>query len=170
MRFALASAALAVSTVAASADIRVSFIESAPKDRFVIENAGGCEAAAMTVTLDLSTSAGRLIFDTTGAGAGVDVFQPFETAAGGELIESATAVVDGDDRITLELRPLAPRARVAFTIDVDDRLEASDLGQIRVSGSEISGATASATSGATSASGAFSEDAKASLKLNDCLS
>jgi hypothetical protein len=40
------------------------------------------------------------------------------------------------------LRDARPGGRAAFSIDVDDRLTASDLGQIRVTGGEMEGALA----------------------------
>ena len=62
----------------ARADIVVNFVESAPKDRFVIKNTGEYDFENLIVEIDLTSSVGRLIFDTTGNGAGVEVFQPFE--------------------------------------------------------------------------------------------
>ena len=67
-----------ISSAPVQADIVVNFVESAPKDRFVIENTGECEFENLVVEIDLSGSAGGLIFDTTATGAGVEVFQPFE--------------------------------------------------------------------------------------------
>lgn len=138
----------------ARADIEVRFTESAPKDRFTITNVADCALGASDITIDLAGSAAGLIFDTTGAGAGVEVFQPFELAAGGDYVTGTTATLDGDTEITLNLAELPPGAAVAFTIDVDDTA-GSDLGQIRVSGGEIAGA--SVRSGADE--GVFSDGA-----------
>lgn len=120
--------------------VTLAFVESAPKDRFIIQNTGDCASQATDVTIDLGPSAGKLIFDTTVTGAGVEVFQPFEVVAGGELLTSSITPLDGDSRVVLQFSTLPIGASFAFTIDVDDTLPASSLGQIRVAGSEIAGA------------------------------
>jgi hypothetical protein len=139
MKPLLAIALLAASP--ATADIAITFSEGAPKDRFSFTNEGTCDIGPSTLTLDLGGSAAGLIFDTSASGAGVEVFQPFETVAGGEVIAEVSKVMDGDTQVTMSLRGLPPGATLAFTVDVDDTLTASDLGQIRVSESEISGAS-----------------------------
>lgn len=123
----------------ASANLEIQFKESAPKDRFTITNSGDCSITDVRLDLDLSKSSGKLIFDTTETGAGVEVFQPFE--AGSEAIAqlNADGVKDGDSTLALGVSDIAPGAAVSFTIDVDDTLENSDLGNIRVAGSEIEG-------------------------------
>lgn len=70
--------------VPAMADVQVEFVEGAPKDRFVLHNASDCGLTAATVLLDLSSPQGGLIFDVTGAGEGVEVFQPFEMVSRSE--------------------------------------------------------------------------------------
>lgn len=114
----------------------------------------------MTLTLDLSGSKAGLIFDTTATGAGVEVFQPLEIAAGAENIASMSTPTDGDTRLDIALNALAPNAETRITIDLDDTLAASDLGQIRVSGAEIEGAEVTTPT----ATAAFGADAIAVLK------
>lgn len=138
---AASGVALLATSLTAQADIAVRFIESAPKDRFVIENVSDCAEGPMDITIDLATAPVGLIFDTTGAGAGVEVFQPFEVAEGGAALTNAIAPTDGDQSVTLNLAGLAPGGVFAFTVDVDDTAKSSALGQIRVSDAEISGAT-----------------------------
>lgn len=140
---ALGLSALLTLPMAALADIDVRFFESAPKDRFVFDNSGDCAVGPLEILVNLDGSKGALIFDTTNEGAGVEVFQPFEVAIGAENLISASPTTDGDQQLALQLRVLAPGGRFAFTIDVDDTLPASELGQIRVSGSEIAGAVVS---------------------------
>ncbi|MGD1857176.1 MAG: hypothetical protein ACFB2W_23325 [Leptolyngbyaceae cyanobacterium] len=120
--------------------IEIEFIESAPKDRFVVTNMGSCTLEELMLELDLSQSAGKLIFDTTATGAGVEVFQPFEVEEGDIVPLAAEGVNDGDTILALQIASLGPNNRASFTIDVDDTLPRSDLGQIRVADSEISGA------------------------------
>ncbi|QUJ75574.1 aggregation factor core [Sulfitobacter albidus] len=109
------------------------FVESAPRDRFELT----VGAAALTaVAVDLRGSAGRLIFDTEDGGTGVEVFQPLRDEGGTQ----AGSVADGAEAVRVALRAATPGTRAAFSIDVDDRNTASDLGQIRVTGSEMAGA------------------------------
>lgn len=123
----------------AQADIEVRFSEGAPKDRFIITNQGECKISNLTLDLDLSKSQGKLIFDITAAGSGVDVFQPFEITEGKMKLASGAAVKDGDSSLSLQIESINPGERVSFTIDVDDTLPVSSLGMIRVAGSEIQG-------------------------------
>lgn len=122
-----------------SAEVSVRFIESAPKDRFIIENTSSCSFDNVLFTVDLSETAGQLIFDTTASGAGVEVFQPFETVAGQLELVSSNDVNDGDTGLTVRIADLQPGSRAGFSIDVDDTLTSSELGMIRVTDSEISG-------------------------------
>ena len=131
----------------ANSVVEIRFVESAPKDRFVITNMGSCALEELTLELDLSPSAGKLIFDTTATGAGVEVFQPFEIEEGNIVPLAAEGVNDGDTRLALQITSLGPSDRASFTIDVDDTLPRSDLGQIRVADSEMSGAIVNVTVG-----------------------
>lgn len=146
--------------------LQVNFVESAPKDRFVIENSGSCTLNEALVTIDLAESAGKLIFDTTGEGAGVEVFQPFEIAEGQLELVSSREVIDGDTALTVRIQSLQPGSQVGFTIDVDDTLTNSDLGMIRVTGSEISGgAVLVSTAGQEETSAVFGDNSRAATQL-----
>lgn len=109
------------------------FIESAPRDRFELSVG---DVALRAVRVDLRGSAGQLVFDTEAGGTGVQVFQPLRDEGGTD----AGNVADGAEAITVRLRDAQAGGRAAFSIDVDDRLAASDLGQIRVTGGEMAGA------------------------------
>ena len=128
----------------ARAAIEVSFEEDAPKDRFVITNASECAVEDLHLIIDLGPSAGGLYFDTTGTGAGVQVFQPFEATDGAvRLVQedgAARGVADGESAVRVHVARLAAGARVAFTIDVDDSVVGGQLGQSRVASAEIAGA------------------------------
>lgn len=125
----------------AYANVEVVFVESAPKDRFVIKNTGECDLKDLILNVNLSKSAGRLIFDTTASGAGVDVFQPFEVVKGNLKLISSNKVNDGDKKLSLSIDSIKPKKSASFSIDVDDTLVQSELGNIRVSGSEIKNAS-----------------------------
>jgi len=153
----------------AQADIEVRFSEGAPKDRFTISNQGKCSIKNMTVDLDLSKSRGKLIFDITAEGAGVEVFQPFEVTEGKLTLASGKAVKDGDSGLSLLIASLEPSERVSFTIDVDDTLPVSALGMIRVAGSEIQGGIVSVRTAAMKpATAAFNTNSTAVVKLAKC--
>jgi len=167
MKRALAPCILALCTSPALADMRVEFDEGAPVDRFTITNAGACTLSGATVTIDLVESAGRLIFDVTESGAGIEVFQPFRVVAGGDLLTKLPTVSDGDTTVSLGLRSLGPNERVAFTIDVDDTT--SGYG-IMVSGSEITGAMVRIEADESRAEGRFGTDSTARIALASCTS
>lgn len=152
-----------------SADLEVQFTESAPKDRFMIKNTSGCSLTDVRMHIDLSKSRGKLIFDTTATGAGVDVFQPFE--AGDDAIEQLDdkGVKDGDSMLAVGISEIDPGAIVTFTIDVDDTLKNSDLGNIRVAGTEIEGGQVKVVLPAREPIVAtFDNSSKATVKMPDC--
>ena len=130
----------AVAANACDAQLSARFIESAPRDRFELTNESSGDWSVANVTLDLTASNGQLIFDTESGGIGVEVFQPFrQENASTAVLADAMLPADGDDTLALDFDAFGPAAQYQFTIDVDDRLTASDLGQIRVTGGEMAG-------------------------------
>ncbi len=161
------------------ANVEVSFFESAPKDRFVIKNISKCALENLIVEIDLTKSAGRLIFDTTAAGAGVEVFQPFEVREGSiDLISPGNAedgnaedgdVEDGDSKLSVSIASLLADETASFTIDVDDTLPKSELGKIRVSGAEIEGGLVKIGSAeGMFSTGVFNSNSKTVVVLPPC--
>ena len=168
-KISLAAITLLLST-ASYANLTIRFIESAPKDIFVIENTSACALSAFTVDINLSNSAGNLIFDTTEVGAGVEVFQPFEVRSGEITLAGEQAVNDGNNQLSVRIERLAPNESASFTIDVDDQLSNSELGQIRVSGSEIQGASARVLiNNSGSFMGVFDKRSNLSISLPNCV-
>nr|WP_050606176.1 hypothetical protein [Ruegeria sp. 6PALISEP08] len=147
------------------AGVQIRFIEGAPKDRFVLTNVGACEVEASTLKIDLSQSAGRLIFDVTEKGAGVEVFQPLEFVEGADALRQIPAVVDGQDSIELEIASFGAGDKLAFTIDVDDTIGQRE---ITVTGSEIEGATVSYTDADKTSTATFSSEALVNVTTKDC--
>lgn len=156
---------MTLGATAGAADLAARFIESAPKDRFEFENISGCPVTAADLTLDLSTSAAGLIFDVTGSGAGVQVFQPFELVTGAENLLELPRIADGDSVLTLPISVLEPGGKIAFTIDVDDTLTQSES---MVSDTEITGALVSLVLDGKHYSGVFTDQAQASISLPPC--
>lgn len=163
MRLPMILASVLMLSTSAKAGIMVRFEESAPKDRFTITNAGTCALPLTSLTIDLTGSAAGLIFDVTGSGAGVNVFQPFQLVTGEEHVLALPEVKDGDRAISLKLMGLGPNQRVVFTIDVDDT---AGMTESMISGSEISGATVMAEA----TSGTFGANNTAIVKLPACTS
>jgi len=162
---ALLAASYILFATTAQADMRVTFDEGAPKDRFTIENTGVCAIEAAEILLDLSPSRGKLIFDVTGAGAGVEMFQPFDIVTGAGALTEMPLVLDGQSKIQFNISSLRPGDTISFTIDVDDTLGARE---ITVSGAEIAGAMAIYTKGADIQSATFSEQAVAEVAFSAC--
>ncbi|MDM7941383.1 MAG: hypothetical protein QUV35_02025 [Hydrogenophaga sp.] len=158
-------AAMGLAALPAAAAVGVRFVEGAPKDRFEITNRAACALRDTEVVIDLRPSAAGLVFDVTALGAGVEVFQPLEIVAGADALASVSSVVDGDRQVVLSIRRLAPAARIAFTIDVDDTLGPRG---ITVSGSEIEGAVVRVNTAGATASGRFSNNGEAVVPTPGC--
>ena len=99
--------------------------------------------------------------------AGVEVSQPFEIGSGAEFVAKTPNINDGDKSALIALQGLSVGGKVVFTIDLDDTLPNSSLGQIRVAGSEIAGARVSVTTNATF-SGKFDDNAHAQITMDSC--
>ena len=161
---------------ATPASLQIDFTESAPKDWFSVTNTSACQLDSFNVLFDLSNTYGRLIFDTTSSGAGVEVYQPFEVRGGEIQLTSGTEVLDGDNTLSITISNLAPDQTASFTIDVDDTKVQSELGQIRVSRAEISGAlikvsniqTAGQTAIGKNYSGSIDNSGSLSLQIFHC--
>ncbi|MEP0940518.1 MAG: aggregation factor core [Rhizobiaceae bacterium] len=149
----------------AIADVKVQFLEGAPKDRFVITNMGSCDLGTAQVSIDLSGSPYGLIFDVTSSGAGVEVFQPLEFTSGADLLANKPRVKDGDNNISLKLKGLKARSSVSFTIDVDDTANSRE---ITVSDSEFMGASTSWKTDASVKMAEFGANSEAIISLPNC--
>lgn len=161
----LYTALLALTAFPAVSDVTVRFQDSAPKDRFVIST--DCAIAEIDMSIDLSQSAGSLIFDVTADGAGVEVFQPVEVQSGTAQIQP---VIDGDQRLALRIAALAGDADVVISADLDDVLPNSALGQIRVSGAELDGAQVRIVFAGMDETAAFANGSNQVTFAHGCLS
>ncbi|MEO1110585.1 MAG: aggregation factor core [Pseudomonadota bacterium] len=147
------------------ADLKLQFFEGAPKDRFVVANIGSCDIEAAYVEIDFAASNAGLIFDVTGSGAGVEVFQPFEVTQGGQLLADQPSISDGDQRITLNLTSLPIKQSIAFTIDVDDT---AGTREITVADGEMSGTTVSLHVADKTYTAVIETGAQVTLEFPDC--
>jgi hypothetical protein len=162
---------LAQASTACVHGVSMAFTESAPRDQFEIRNESSAGQHILRLTLNLSGSAGRLIFDTIEGGTGVEVFQPFRIESGDAKLKNPPVIHDGSNRLTLEFSRFEPGQRFGFSIDVDDTLPTSDLGQIRISGREMEGALLTAVVGPLGGAGTERQvrvdgDNRARLALN----
>ncbi len=121
-------------------DLNIKFIESAPRDRFVISNDSTTNVEIISASIDLSTSQGNLIFDTEDGGTGVEVFQKFKSETDQVKLVASPEVNDGDNQLDISFEAFSQNEVYQFSIDVDDQNVKSDLGQIRVTGGELEGA------------------------------
>lgn len=167
MKLSALSAVLLCWASPSFAELQVRFDEGAPKDRFTISNLDGCALGATTITIDLRGSPYGLIFDVTGRGAGVEVFQPFELSEGGENLKSSPEVLDGDNQLTLDLDGLGAGSSLSFTIDVDDT---ADNRPTTISGAEIVGAGVIVQTAVSSSTASFDENAVATVAISSCTS
>ena len=134
---------LFISTAAFAASciqIDAKFYEGAPRDRFVIENNSSDKLSIESATVTLKGSKGKLIFDTIDGGKGVEVFQQFRSEESSAMLASKPQLKDGADTLALKFEHFDPKETYRFSLDVDDQLTNSELGQIRVSSSEMNGA------------------------------
>ena len=169
----LANAATAGEVSTCGLVLEARFIEGAPRDRFTFANRSTAAWNITNLSLDLSASKGRLIFDTVDGGTGVEVFQPFRDEGGSALLSQLPNLADGDSALSLDFQKFDQGLSYQFSIDVDDTLNDSELGQIRVSGAEIAGAVLSVNltsprGEAVSLTTTFSESATADLGDKAC--
>ena len=153
--------------VASFADLQITFRDGAPKDTFRIANTSGCATGPVTLTIDMTSSTGMLIFDVTSAGAGVEVFQPLELVKGAAFLIAVPEVTDGQKTLVLDVSDLPLGEEIVFTIDVDDTIGARE---ITVNGSEMSGSTVAVTLASTSLDATFDTSAVARIAMPACTS
>ncbi len=121
--------------------VAVLFDEGAPRDRLTISNESEAGVEIAEVSFDLSSSVGQIIFDTVDGGSGVEVFQDFRVEDGAAKLANDPDADDGADSLDLSFSTFGSGESFTFSIDVDDQLVDSELGQIQVTGAEIEGAT-----------------------------
>lgn len=165
MKIFLTTLVLLSASFTTAADLRVEFREGAPKDRFVVKNIGECALNAFSVTIDLKNSAGKLIFDVTDQGAGVEVFQPFEVVTGFDFLATQPRVTDGQTEVTLKMRSLDPGASLVATTDVDDTIGARE---ITVKNSEFTGSVITVVTNGQTKTATVGDKPAATIVLESC--
>lgn len=151
----------------AASDIRVTFRDGAPKDTFAITNLSACASGPMDLQIDMTDSTGKLIFDVTGAGAGVEVFQPLEITQGTEFLAAIPGVQDGQKVLSFQITNLPANGAITFTIDVDDTIGARE---ITVNGSEMSGSALMVQTASLTSNAVFDTSAVAVVDTPPCQS
>ena len=117
----------------------VVFYESSP-DFIDIQNRSSEGWSLVALTIDLAGSLGRLIFDTDASGDGVSMYQPFAGAGGKVRLDQLSGPRDGGEKVTLEFSGFDSGRNFSFSIDLDDRLNASMSGQTYIDDGELAGA------------------------------
>ncbi len=159
------SALILLAATTAHANVQLEFREGAPKDRFVVSNIGTCDLKNVKVTIDLKNSAGKLIFDVTSTGAGVEVFQPFVIETGRNLLASRPVVVDGQTQVTFDLPSFDAGKKVIASTDVDDTIGQRE---ITVKASEFAGTEISISVNNRTYSTQIKDKPEAIVKIDDC--
>ena len=131
---------LMLSVQASQAEFSATFVEGAPKDRFVLKNETGCELRDGSITLDLRPTTAGLLFDTVPAGAGENVAQPFEIARAEGVNATVSNVRDGATVARLQFSRFASGGEIEVTVDVDDSVRSGPRGVQMIDASEIVGA------------------------------
>ena len=154
----------------ADARLLIQFEEDAPRDRIRVDNQTNCPLGPFVLEINLSGSAGALIFDTLPAGPGLNVAQPFQVAKGAEFVTRVAPLQDGDQRAAVAFAGMGRKAEVVFTADLDDRVPTGPLGSTMIAPSELAGASARAVmEGATSYAAVFDASGRAALDLPSCV-
>lgn len=118
--------------------IDIQYYESAP-DVISIHNRSEQAWSLTTLTFNLTTSRGAVIFDTAFGGPGENESQAFEIVSGTARIIGEPSVTDGGSVLLMLFAAFGPGTHLDFAIDLDDRLTPSPLGQTVVVGEEIQG-------------------------------
>ncbi len=153
-------------------EVVIQFIDSSP-DLFIIENKSLEAWTLLSLEFRAQKSAGRVVFDTDLGGAGASEPYQFEVVEGEVGLMKAPVVADGAEELSLHFANFAPGRKFVFTIDLDDRLENSPMGQAYVTGEEIAGAEVLGLFthpkiGKGNAQGTFGSDGKAHLRGATC--
>ena len=164
---------LAPAARACGPEVVIRFIDSAP-DIFIIENKSQEPWTLLTLEFRTKTSAGHVVFDTDFGGAGASEPQQFEPVEGEVGLMSAPVVADGAEELSLSFANFERGREFTFSIDLDDRLPMSDMGQAYVTGEEIQGTTVLGLLthpqiGEAKARGTFGADGKAHLRGATCV-
>jgi hypothetical protein len=120
--------------------VHAEFIEGAPTDRLVLRHTSPAGWQITAVSWNLSSSKGKVFFDVTDKGAGVEVFQPLRIVSKGDnaaKLAEPPVIKDGDQQLVMRFSQFTGQQQFAVTMDVDDQLGGRE---ITVNSSEMSGA------------------------------
>lgn len=154
-------------------EVVIQFIDSGP-DVFIIDNKSREDWTLLSLEFRSANSTGRVVFDTDFGGQGSSEPYQFEAVAGDVGLMKEPVVADGAESLDLHFSNFSAGRQFMFTIDLDDRLESSPMGQAHVTGEEIAGAEVSGLFthpriGEGRAKGTFGTDGKAHLRGATCV-
>ena len=153
-------------------EVIIQFIDSGP-DVFIIDNKSREDWTLLSLEFRSANSIGRVVFDTDFGGQGSSEPYQFEVVPGEVSLMKEPVVADGAEALDLHFANFSAGRKFMFTIDLDDRLESSPMGQAHVTGEEIAGAEVSGVFshpkiGKGSAHGTFGSDGEAHLRGATC--
>ncbi len=161
-------------TPACGPRLMIEYTDDGP-DVFLIRNLSGEGWALEALSIDLSGSAGDVVFDTVFGGEGAGSPSPFQSLPGeGVRLVAMTPASDGGRLLALRFAGFAPGARFTVSVDIDDRLPNSAMGQSYVTGPELAGAHALArfvgpTGAPSDVSAVFDTEAVADSGAGGCV-
>jgi hypothetical protein len=154
-------------------EVVIRFIDSDP-DLFIIENKSLEDWTLLSLEFRAGNSMGKVVFDTDFGGAGASAPQQFEHVEGEVGLMGTPVVADGAEELSLHFINFSAGRQFTFSIDLDDRIPMSDMGQAYVTGEEIAGAEVTGLFshpkiGEGKAQGTFGTDGRAHLRGAACV-
>ena len=123
----------AASARACGTIVRVTFVEASP-DFFRIEHVKGEAGHLVSVTIDMSTSAGGAFVDTA--------YGPGDTSMGqGVEVDTLTGFGEGTQSGTITFKKFLSGHRVNLLVDLDDRATGGDNDMDVLTANELEGST-----------------------------
>lgn len=115
----------------------VRFQDGAPFDRLTVFNQG-CPLSAATITLDFTSSNGRIVIDTHYGGLGSRDPSDVILQEGNATVRP---VADGDRILRIDTESIPALSAITVSMDVDDTISSFEDARVYADGSEIAGAT-----------------------------
>lgn len=118
--------------------IEVNYLET-DGDVMTIRNRSEQAWALQSLTFNMTTSRGSIIFDTLYGGPGSNAARDFYVISGNGKLLAPPLVEDGGSVMLMTFTDFGPGREIDFAIDLDDRMPNSIMGTAYVTGEEIMG-------------------------------
>ncbi len=118
--------------------IEINYLET-DGDVMTIRNRSEQSWALESLTFNMTTSRGSIIFDTLYGGPGSNAARDFYVISGNGKLLAPPLVEDGGSVMLMSFIDFGPGHEIDFAIDLDDRMSQSIMGNAYVTGEEIMG-------------------------------